>query len=653
MKNTKYGALFFLGILYVLNVAVVQAQQLPGGIRMPSGVPGGLGGGGNMGGAVLDDSTKTIYGPQTTLHFYEEDILNNRDSLRFRVDTLLDNFHRWTYLDRALNRLVDLGNLGTATRPVFYQGRDEVGAQLGFRAYDPYAIQPEEVKYHDTRSPYTDMTYIAGGRGQNILRFGFNQNVNPRLNVGFRLQRFTSNKQYGTYSSLGSESNLAQNWNFLLHTNYFSANKKYTLLAHFRHLNHQVKEQGGLIPDSTAAGGLDLFNYEGPARLDDQARSWERRNVYHLYHQYRLANGFQLFQTLDYRRVINRYTDPSPLQGVTNGIYPGILFDSTSATYQQVDYKLLENRIGIKGTFSGFTYRAYMRNRLYSMQGTYNLTDSVQGRYRTSHFEKVILGLWLSYYLKDSTQHLTAEGEHLIGRDFRLKGELATRWFRAGYHTSFWSPDLLMERYVSNHVRWENNFTLTGANTLYGSIPIKVRHLELEPTLQYQLITRYLYYDTLGLPRQLNGSFSVLRLGGTFSWSQNKWNAFAMGYYTVSSNSDVLRIPALFANAQISYDFTYAKVLFIRAGVAVHYRSAYLADAYLPLTQQFHIQNDFRVDQYAVADVFATFRIKRVRVFLKMSHVNEGLLGPGYYTTPGYLGLRRTFGFGLSWPLFD
>lgn len=141
MNNRIYGFLLFIALFFVVDLT--SWAQLPSGLRLPTGTSGGgtgTGGGGTGGNVVLDDSTKVIYGPSTTHFFFEDDILNNRDSVRFRVDTLMENFHRWSYVDRAWNKLVDLGNLGTATRQLFFQPREEVGAQLGFRAYDPYAL---------------------------------------------------------------------------------------------------------------------------------------------------------------------------------------------------------------------------------------------------------------------------------------------------------------------------------------------------------------------------------------------------------------------------------------------------------------------------------------------------------------------------------
>src|SRR5690606_35168801 len=120
-----------------------------------------------------------------------------------------------------------------ASRQLFFQPRQQVGADLGFHAYDAYMTKAEDIRYYDTKSPFTDMNYIMGGRSQDILRFHFTQNITPRLNAGFGLQRFTSNKQYGTFSALGSEANLAKNWGFHFHTSYASEDGKYLLLAHF------------------------------------------------------------------------------------------------------------------------------------------------------------------------------------------------------------------------------------------------------------------------------------------------------------------------------------------------------------------------------------------------------------------------------------
>ncbi|WP_353718269.1 putative porin [Dyadobacter sp. 676] len=661
MRIVLYSLLCVLCSFILIIPATYAQVKLPGNIRMP----GGGGGGGARGGggqSILDDSTKTVYGPQTTLHFYEHDIFNNRDSVRYRVDTNLTNFHRWMPMDKAWGKLADLGNHVTASRNLFFQPREDIGTQLGLRAYDAYAIRQEDVAYVDTKSQHTELDFMSGPKKTSLGTFAYTQNVHARFNFGIRGTRLTSNKIYGFANSINSAAFLGQNWTFLAHTSFFSKNKKYAILAHYRHLNMKVREQGGVIPNvDDVTGEVDKYSYDGSARLSDDANSWERRHVFHVYQQYRLANGFQVFQQGDYTSIINRYTDKDITRGIEKGVYKTVKFDSTE-TRQDLYYKLLDNKVGIKGFYEGFNYRAYVRQRFYGMRTAAqpkNETGDPYVTYRTGLKFDNIIGAWLGYYLKDSVQYLTAEADLNLAKnvEYRLKGELNTRWGKAGFQSIQTAPDLLTQRYLGNHFDWRTNLDPMKVQTIFASLVLKTKKIEFVPEAQIHQINDYIYYDTAAVPRQLNSGFRLFRVGFNSGIHLNRWNFTTMGYLTVNDNKDVMRIPTVFASGEVTFDFVYAKVLFIQLGLAARYRSSYLADAYMPVTQQFHLQNDTRLDQNVVVDGFANVRIKRVRLFFKMSYLNQGgnfgLFPKGYYVTPGYLGLARAFSFGINWPLFD
>ncbi|MFN3316638.1 MAG: putative porin, partial [Raineya sp.] len=96
--------------------------------------------------------------------------------------------------------------------------------------------------------------------------------------------------------------------------------------------------------------------------------------------------------------------------------------------------------------------------------------------------------------------------------------------------------------------------------------------------------------------------------------------------------------------------------LFLRAGIDGYFRTQYFADAYMPVMKQFYLQDAVLMRTYPVFDIFASIRIRKTRAFVKMSHINEGLMPAphgGYEMTPFYAGLRRTFSLGLSWKLYD
>ncbi|MCE7072149.1 putative porin [Dyadobacter sp. CY327] len=671
MRIAFYIILWVLGS-FIFFTPTIQAQvRMPGGMQMPgnTGSGGARGqqgstsntGGSQTGGVILDDSTKNIYGPSTTHHYFENDILNNRDSTRYRVDTSLTNFHRWTPVDRSWGKLTDLGNTVTATRNLLFAPREDIGTQLGFRAYDAYAIKPEEVQYMDTKSQHTELNFISGARKTSLGSFSYTQNVHSRFNFGLGFRRLTSNKQYGFVNTLNSGAFLGQNWTLLAHTSFFSKNKKYLILAHYRHMNQKVREQGGVIPNIGEDSIVEKYSYDGAARISDDANSWERRQGLHIYQQYRLVNGFQLFQQADYSTVIDRYTDLDITRGLEKEVYPAAKYD-LEKTRQDIYYKLFDNKIGIKGFYSGFNYRAYIRQRFYGMRAATQLGNEIgetYATYRTGLKFDNIIGAWLGYYLKDSANYLTAEADLNLAAnvEYRLKGELNTRWGKAGFQSIQTAPDLLVQRYLSNNFDWRNNFDPTKVQTIYASLPLKTDKISFVPEIQIHQVNDYIYYDTLALPKQLNSGFRLLRVGFNSGINLNKWNFTTMGFLTLNDNKDVIRIPALFASGEVTYDFVYAKVLFIQLGLAARYRSGYLADSYMPITQQFHIQNSYRLGQNVIVDGFANVRIKRVRLFFKMQYLNQGgnfgLFPKGYYIAPSYLGLARSFSFGVNWPLFD
>ncbi|QJW89413.1 putative porin [Spirosoma taeanense] len=667
----------FLFLLLGLTLTT-WAQQFPGGSQLPGGFPGFGGQQGRpssttgISGSGIDDSTKVIYGPKSTRYVLEEDIFNNRRKL-YTVDTTMDDTHLFLYVQRSQNQYQDLGNLGTPMRPVFVQEPQQLGAQTGYYVFAPYAYQTMGVKYFDTKSPFTDMYLALGGHNQNILRFNFAQNITPRWNVGFNVQRFTSQKQFGTSGVNDPTKLLAQNWGFVGHTNYRSKNEKYTLLAHFINMNHSIDEQGGVLTGENLDGTPNIYAYTGEARLNGGStrgpnpNGRELRNDWHVYHQYVLDQGFQVFHRLDYRRQKNYYQDDtlrlnqqtrSAIEGVREeipGFYPAILGD-TSRIEQDARFRLVENMFGLKGVYrrrgSAFNYRAYLRSRIYGQYTRYNTSRTLYNEYETRRAE-TFLGGWLGYYFPDSLSQMTAEAEYQVGGGFRLQGQFDSKWLTAGYSAMLVQPTLLQERFQSHIFFWRNDFKLRGYNHAFGQFNLRYRKLQLKPGLDYFLLSNYTYFDTAAIARQASGSFSVLRTGLGYQIGFGKFLTSGQLYYTVQSRTDILRTPPFFMNARLQYEFLYAKVLYIQVGVDLHYKSSYFADAYMPVTQQFYLQNKQRVEGYVLADLYANLRVNRTRLFVKLTHANQGVLQPGYFVAPEFLQMRRGFAFGVDWYLFD
>jgi len=80
-----------------------------------------------------------------------------------------------------------------------------------------------------------------------------------------------------------------------------------------------------------------------------------------------------------------------------------------------------------------------------------------------------------------------------------------------------------------------------------------------------------------------------------------------------------------------------------------HISVSYIPLAWMPATREFYNQNEYKSVNYPYIDVFLNVRIKRARLFIKMDHVNSGLMGFNYFMIPNYSYVDRAFRFGVSW----
>ena len=88
-------------------------------------------------------------------------------------------------------------------------------------------------------------------------------------------------------------------------------------------------------------------------------------------------------------------------------------------------------------------------------------------------------------------------------------------------------------------------------------------------------------------------------------------------------------------------------------GVEVYYQSRFRGYDYSPSTQQFYVQDNFTIRNYALADVFFAANIKTVSLFLKVAYVNQNLGAAGYFATPYYVGYPRRFTLGVRWNFYN
>jgi len=668
----------------------------------------------------LDDSTKVVYGPTSTKYFLEEDVFNNRKKL-YTIDTVIDAVHNYNFIQRNKNLYQDLGNLGTAIRPIFYKAPEQIGTLLGYNAFSLYTFKPNQVRYFNTKSPFSNIIYVPGGGQQDLLQFELSRNIDSLWNVGINVQRITANKPLIDNTATADNSAI-NHWDFMVHSNYQTKNKKYSLLAYFNLSDHNSNDQGGVVQENytDTVGKVktrtlqEMLSYTGNRPLLTVAATRDKSYNVHIYHEYVGYKAFQIYQVIDYQTRKVQFKDNSFAAGLTNGFYPmdyknlnyrqyklydqggGNLSPATKidptyyyinpqsdSIYNETRYTLFEHKSGIKGFYKGFNYRLHIRQRFYTYQNPFNsyqnspVLNPITSPYETQVYKytkdtaKVygstenMVGIWLNQYFKDSTRAF-AEAEYFIGNDYQFKFEYQGKWLNLGYRSLSTSPTLVQRANFNNGLRWEDYSTFLNysrsrgindkvqTNNIYGYGSVKFGGLIFHPSVDFNLITNYIYFDTLSFVRQNKGTaIGILRIGLGFDYRKGKFSTTNQIYYTESTGPDLIRFPKIFANSRLAYNLLYKKKLYIQTGIELHYKSNYYGDAYMPAIEQFHLQDKQNIEGYLQADIFADLRINRVRLFFKFAHVNQGVFNAGYYASPGFAGMGRVLAFGLHWLLFD
>jgi len=589
---------------------------------------------------IVDDSTKQVYGPYTTYYRTFEDILNNKDNLT-KVDSTIGRKYKFSVVEQHDYRYQNLGNLGTALRPVFYEPPKEVGIRSGYDAYVPYYITAEEIEYFDTKSPFTPLDVVVGGTGRAVTNVKHTRNITPYWNAGFHYRKINADKQV---ASQGRNDNQSSSVAYYIHMDYQSPNGKYQGVMSLSRLNHRIIEQGG-IQIAEGAPINDYFDDNADVRLSN-AQSRDFRLGTHIYNHYKLRNEFQLYQNFQYIQNRNFFTD-KPL-GQDAEYFDQILINPDSTTDQTQTNQLI-NEFGIKGDYTKMFYRFFVKFRNVKHRNRYLPSNQL--------FFENSGGFELRYDF-DSLQNIRGSGEYILGGFYRFGGSYFNKFFTLEYWRTQSRPAIIEDKYFGNHYEWDNDFATPSSDLLRGSLIYGNRFMRIEPFASITNVKNNIYYDYDQTPSQAEGSVQILSFGlnldlhllRVIHWENE-------GIYTGITGEEeavnALRIPELFVNSKLYYgSYWFGEKIYIMFGVDANYRSELFAPAYSPVLQQFYLQDDFLIPSYVKADAFLEFQIEHLSMFLKMEYVNQPPSN-GYFTHPYYRGQPRVFDLGIRWMFFN
>ncbi len=606
------------------------------------------------GSRIIDDSTKNIYGPNTSRYYYEEDFFFNRNVIH-PIDTSSWNFHRFNYVQRYDNFYQDLGNIGTAIKPIYNQVPEVIGVNSGFDTYDLY-WNSETIRYYDTRSPYSNMRVILGGKGRSVTRVTFSRNITPRWNFGFSYRALLIDKQI---ERQGKGDRNVRSTYYDFYSVYHTSDSAYSIFLNYRKNNHEADEYGGVL----IAG--DDFSYSnffkqggqaaGPQPSLTQAASNDTRSNYHLFHQYKLGSGLQVYHKSDLFKQRNIFNDEDP----GNDFYDIIIVDSAT-TRDQVKYRTFRNEVGAKGSLLKLFYNGYAAWRRYSMDYKYFYEDNF---YLDTSDDEIYVGGRIALHV-DSLIEVKGWTEWMLDDRYQVHGYIRTKWFEASAKRSVSTPTFLQQAYRGSHDVWLNNFTNVEATEVKGNLIYQSKVFGIYPGVRFSTFKNYIFFKEN--PASTGQKVLPIQSSGYQTWVSpelsltvtlaKRINLIAQGIYTkvLENSEDAVQVPEMFVNGQLSYSNVWFKDnLDFQVGIDMHWKSAYYAPAYDPVIQQYYTQQEFLVPSFPVIDVFLNAKIRRARIFVKYNNALMLFSSYGNIPTPYYPGIRNLLDFGFDWSFYD
>ena len=599
---------------------------------------------------IVDDSTKLVYGPETTSYTTETQVLNNMIKYQ-TVDTSIYKFERQSFYDRSGRRFQDLGNFGTALFPIFHTPQTLFGRTSGFNAYSRYAFQPPKIKYYDTKSPFIELQVYLGGGNRNIVDIGFSRNVNENWNLGFDMKKITTNKQLAPESQTDR---LVVGTSFTGYTHYKHSTLPYQIMASFSSMSHKVVEQGGARP-TTDSLRTDFFLFDNALVRLDGAQGIIKNSTWHVYQDVRIADQFQLYHIFDYGKETNIYQDYITGTGPGNynfytGFYDEFLIDADSTNERSV-FTSLSNEVGWKGDISSVFYRFYARLRAVDFE--YLLYDPGE-----KTLEKY-LGGYARFNWKEKFA-VTANAEYLVGGEYQFGGNVSSDLINVNYTSMRFAVPFIYSEYFGNHHEWHNNFEQVFTNKLDGQINLDFRSFEIRPKVSLTSYNNFIYFDENIEPNQATDGILISSFGGDFNlrFFNEKEEGWHLENEVLATNvsggaSGLVRVPDIYYNGRYFWRGKWFKDLVpVEVGIDAHARSAYFANAYAPEIQQFYLQDDQEIFGYLAADLFVNMKVDKFFFAVKWTHFNQPQ-DDGYFVTPNYPGQPKAIDLIVRWMFFD
>ena len=633
----------------------------------------------------FNDTTRALYNWKWNVDRYY-----NRVNIMPLDTTLADWRTDYVFYRKGVGDMA-LGGLGQSSQPVNWFDRNQDRDFTFARGYDAYTARLENVPFYNGKSALTNMTYLESGQKryrEEHFELVHSQNINPST---------SANVSYKARSTMGRY-DWQRTKNHALSVGVAHTGKRYSIHAAYMNNMVDTRENGGVVGEWAIADTVFEMPSGVPMRLaSSEAHNKYRNNAVFVKqaiaiplervteYDFSVADLSAIYvgHQFEYNSWSKVYTDKrgtysnergnynketGEWESEDNLSYYDDWFISPETTRDSISERLISNKLFVQvqpwdryGAIStidggvGYDIHTYSYLRLQD----YVRGDMTRDKRSSWYIYGAASGMIKRYadWRADAKYHPSG----YRGGDLSAGGEITLRAFirehplilRGRFSQSLRTPSYWHENLFSNHYAWFNSFDKESETRF--EVNFSVPDIALEVGAWQGVMTNMIYYGNDSRVAQNPGTVSLTSLYARKDFRFAGFHLDHRALVQISSDEHVLPVPTFSAYLSYYYEFWVVRdVLRVQVGLDGRFNTAYYAPGYNPALSAFYNQREVKIGNYPYLDAFVSAKWKRMRILLKLQHLNQNLFGNGeYFQVARYPLNPRMFKFGISWSFYD
>lgn len=604
--------------------------------------------------------------------------LNNEDFTAKKyipVDTTLRLYEIYNPLLVSHISMAWLGNLGSSGQSnILAEQIPNMSNEFIFsNNIDDYMLRPEKTTYYNTNKHFTSLYYCSNFQSaseNSCLRVLHTQNITDKLNFGLRFNNVSAVGEYANQKT--------KHYAFEFFTSYENDRYAMNLSASTNIL--KMQENGGILdtavtsskeyypvylssPNPTTSNAVTVtsnqnFFFTQTFKIGELSTFSKEDTTY-----YRLVRPwFTIGHSFLYERYSRVYYDNFSSTNPPPSFYPNVYYDTLASRdsiyysrfVNKIQIKISDNiiphfKVGLKAALGNemlyyFDFKQYLLlNNNYSK--TRNFSELSLYNENSTTYQ------WLVNYKKyfgEAESDLNAHFEQSIN----ILGD-TLMLFNADYRQIDKAPSFWEQQYYSNRIQWTNDFADKKITTL--SFKLRSPRWDLIAGFTYSDLKNMIVFGDNALPEQIGKNIYVynfylekeLSVGGVHFL--NRIN------YQKISDTTVIKLPALSLFSSLFYQNEFFhRALITEIGADLYYNSTSAQLSYMPSTGQFYYpKNAAVVKSQPYYDVFLNFRVKDMRIMIKLEQLNDYFANQNQFILTHYPLAGHAIKLGFLWLFND